>query len=195
MNLNSNPFKRGPSRLLSPGPMIIQPAQAFSSFSCPGRKRSTVSQDLLQRASFGNNLYRKKELHTRFLFQIIKGEDFKYCLDSVKSLHVNMVRLSKTNLPWHQSPSIQADFRQGLRRQYNIGKVVFGSPNTVVDPIQPNDTFQAGGNLLFTVGHLVHTMISNSSSIKIHNLSSMGRWCGITIRGCDDNHLSVITAC
>lgn len=88
--------------------------------------------------------------HTRAFFQNIKGltsstscEDFKYSLDRVHALQVDFSGLIETNLPWTQASHIQSDFRQCLRRQFTVGKVVFGSPTSSVDRVQPKDVFQS----------------------------------------------------
>ena len=177
------PFSRGikcppdSSRILSPQSTIFPTLR-------PGRIRAATPQDTLHRTAFGDTIYHKDEMHTRILFQNVKGltpstscEDFKYCLDSLSSLQTDIVGLSETNVPWIQSTHHQADFRTCLRRQFNIGKVVFGSPETQVDPIAPNDNFQAGGSLMFTVGALV-PMLSGSSTTPLHDPTGMGRWCG-----------------
>jgi hypothetical protein len=144
----------------------------------------------MHRTSFGDTVVHQKDaFHSRIFFQNIKGltaspscEDFKYSLASLSDLQTDIVSLSETNLPWEQTPHIQADFRSCLRRQFTTGKVVFGSPNSTVDPIQPNDSFQAGGSLIFTVGALV-PMLSSSATVPLHDPTGMGRWCGTTIRG------------
>ena len=175
-----------------PGPISL-------SSSHPGRTRK-AAHDPHHRQSFGGSISTKDDFHTRVFFQNIKGltsssscEDFKYCLDSLVSFKTDIVGLSETNVPWDQVPHLPADFRTCLRRQFHTGKAIFSSPNAIVDPVKSTDAFQAGGNLMFTIGALV-PMLTTSSTVPLTDPTGMGRWCGMTVRGLNGNHLSVITA-
>jgi hypothetical protein len=87
------PFSKCSARSSSYLPTIIRPPPAFSFSPRPGRHRSAEPQDVMHRTSYGDTVYRKDDLHTRILFQNVKGltsstscEDFKYCLDSLHPL-------------------------------------------------------------------------------------------------------------
>ena len=117
------PFSKCSTRSSSYLPTILRPPPAFSFSPRPGRHRTAEPQDVMHRTPYGDSVYRKDDLHTRILFQNVKGltastscEDFKYCRDSLHSLQTDIVGLSETNLPWTQSSHIQSDFRQCLRR-------------------------------------------------------------------------------
>ena len=173
----------------------------FFPMSRPGRTRTATPQDLAHHTSYGDSVYTKDDLHTRIMFQNVKGltpstsnEDFNYCLSSFHSLRTDIVGLSETNVPWLQAPHIQAAFRNSLRRQFGIGKVVFGASTHDVDPITHTDTFQAGGNLSFITGALVPTIEGSTTTVNLNDPTGMGRWCGMTIRGKGTSRLSVITA-
>ena len=153
----------------------------------------------MHKRSFGDDVIFKDSTHTRIFFHNVKGltfstscEDFKYCLDSLHSLQMDLVGISETNLPWLQVPHLTAEFRHCLRRQFTVGKGEYSSPDSTVDPVLPTGNFQAGGTVSFAVGNLVPT-IANPLTSPIHNPTGMGRWSGLTIRGRGNALLSVIT--
>ena len=165
----------------------------------PHRIRRARPQDTSPTKSYGDYSRSKDERHARIFFQNVKGlthttgcEDFHYCLDAVQRLEADIVGLSETNSPWLQSPNLQNDFRQCVRSHFGVGKVVFGSPSKAVDPISPSDTFQAGGNLTFTIGSLVPLVNEFTSSIQ--DSSGLGRWSALSFRGRRDVYFTVITA-
>ena len=117
----------------------------------------------------------------------------KYCLDSLQSLlQIDfVVGLSETNLPWLQAHHLQADFRQCLHRQFHISKAVFSSPSSEVDPVELSDNFQSGGTLTFTAGSIVPML---ATATHLQDPTGLGRWSGMTVRGKDDQCLSILTA-
>ena len=167
--------------------------------SRPGRKQFATPQDETPNVSYGDDVYSKHPDTMRIFFQNIKGlthsaacEDYKYCLHSLSNLQADIVGLTETNTPWLQAPHLQADFRQCIRRQFNLGKVVFGSPDEIADPIEPRDIYQAGGNLTLSLGSFVPMVLGSSSTILL-DPRGLGRWSGMTLRGKNGKLLSLIT--
>jgi hypothetical protein len=117
-------------------------------------------------------------------------EDYKYCLNNLSTLSVDIVGLSETNTPWTQLPHLQDNFRRCLRRQFPQCKVEFGSPSSETDPVKATDVYQAGGNLSFAHGSLVPMLSGNQS---LHDPSGLGRWSGLTFRGKKGQYFTVLT--
>lgn len=133
----------------------------------------------------------------RIYFQNVKGlthssgcEDYKYCLNNLSTLSVDIVGLSETKTPWTQLPHLQDNFRRCLRRQFPQCKVEFGSPSSETDPVKATDVYQAGGNLSFAHGSLVPMLSGNQS---LHDPSGLGRWSGLTFRGKKGQYFTVLT--
>ena len=164
-----------------------------------GHRQFAHPEDANPDVSYGDDVAFKPADTMRVFFQNIKGlthssgcEDYKYCLNSLSSLQVDIAGLTETNTPWLQAPHLQADFRHCMKRQFNIGKVVFGSADEHSYPIAPLDTYQAGGNLTLTAGSFV-PMVLGSSRHFIQDPRGLGRWSGITLRGKNGKLLSLIT--
>ena len=184
-------------RIQPNGPMFIPRPPTFFPTLRPGRNRNASPADLKHRHLFGDDVFFKDSTHTRIFFQNVKGltfstscEDFKYCLDTLH-LQMDLVGLSETNLPWLQLPHLSAEFRNCIRRQFTVGKAVYSSPASTVDPILHTDNFQAGGTVTFAVGNLVPTVAHPNT--PIHDSTGMGRWSGLTVRDRANALLSVIT--
>jgi hypothetical protein len=161
-----------------------------------GRKFWESPMDPQPTTSFGDPVIQKHSDSTRLFFQNVKGlsssaagEDYRYYLDCIQALQVDVAGLSETNTCW-QHPHLRDDFTSIARSQYRQSKVVFGSPSQAVDPIPSNETFQAGGNLLLLQGGLV----SRVSGSDIQDSSGLGRWCGVTLSGKSSQRLTIITA-
>ena len=146
--------------------------------------------------SYGDPVIQKTSSSTRFLFQNVKGlstssgkEDYRYYLDCLQTLQVDIAGLAETNTCW-QHPHLCDDFLSTSRRTYRQSKVAFGSPSHSVDPIPANESFQAGGTLTLLQGGLV----SRISGPDIQDPSGLGRWSGVTLSGKYYQHLTIITA-
>ena len=123
-----------------------------------GRKFWESPMDPQPMKSFGDSVIQKSAGSLRLFFQNVKGlsssagsEDYRYYLDCLQSLQVDVAGLSETNTCW-QHPHLRDDFTSIVRKQYRQSKVVYGSPIHSVDPIPSNETFQAGGNVLLLHG-------------------------------------------
>ena len=148
-----------------------------------GRRQFAHPEDANPEVSYGDDVAFKPAADTILVFfQNIKGlthssgceQDYKYCLNSLSSLQVNIAGLTETNTPWLQAPHLQADFRHCMERQFHIGKVVFGSADEISDPIAPSDTYQAGGTLTLAAGSFV-PMVLGSSRQFIQDPRGLGR--------------------
>ena len=206
-----------PNPNLTPFPVIVPasapilaPALAPVSVTVPSRTRSSgptrrwqfaTPEDAHPEVSYGDDAAFKPAANAmRVFFQNIKGlthscsgcEGYKYCLNSLSALQVDIAGLTETNTPWLQSPHLQADFRHCMKQQFKLGKVVFGSPDAINDPFAPSDTYQAGGNLTLAAGSFV-PMVLGSSRQLIQDPRGLGRWSGITLCGKNGQLLSLIT--
>lgn len=104
------------------------------------------------------------------------------------SYSINVFGMAETNSGW-QHNHLQQKLTQCLRRQFHIGKAVFGAPNHQIDPLEERETFQAGGSVQLVGGNLTTTVFGP----PILDPSGLGRWCGCTFIGKAEQKLSVIT--
>jgi hypothetical protein len=162
-----------------------------------GRKFWDNPSDTHLSTSYGDPVIQKSPSSTRIFFQNVKGlstssgsEDYRYYLDCLQALQVDIAGLAETNTCWQHS-HLREDFKSITRKHYRQSKVVFGSPTYACDPIPSNESFQAGGSISMLNGGLV----SRVSGADIQDPSGLGRWSGVTLAGKHDQYLSIITAC
>ena len=162
----------------------------------PGRLiKERTNGDLQANSSFGDPVIFKAPGTARFLFQNVKGlthstsnEDYKYYMQGMSSYAADVFGMAETNTCW-QHPHLQLALKENIRKQFRIGKTVFGYPSEEVDPSPPKATFQSGGTVQVVQGRLATTAQRNT----ISDPSGMGRWCGMTYEGKEGRKLSVIT--
>ena len=161
-----------------------------------GRKFWENPSDTHLSTSYGDPVIQKSPSSTRIFFQNVKGlstssgrEDYRYYLDCLQALQVDVSGLAETNTCW-QHQHLRDDFKSITRKHYRQSKVVFGSPTFACDPIPSNESFQAGGNITMLNGGLV----SRVSGADIQDTSGLGRWSGVTLAGKHNQYLSIITA-
>ena len=162
----------------------------------PRRKLQERPLDPFPDKFYGDAVIQKAPNSLRFFFHNVKGlsstsgnEDYRYYLSCLKALAVDVSGLSETNTCWSH-PHLACDFRSVVRRHFQQSKVVFGSPSTAIDSVPLRETFQSGGNLTLVTGDLV----SRVQGKDTHDPSGLGRWNGLTIRGPQDQLLTIITA-
>ena len=161
-----------------------------------GRKFWANPSDPHISKSYGDSVIQKPTSAIRLFFQNVKGlstsagkEDYRYYLDCLQMLQVDIAGLAETNTCW-QHPHLRDDFQTLTRKQYRQSKVVFGSPSQSVDEIPSSESFQAGGNVTLLNGGLV----SRVSGQDILDPSGLGRWNGVTLEGKSGQKLSILTA-
>ena len=161
-----------------------------------GRKIWEKPADQHISQSYGDPVIQKPTSAIRLLFQNVKGlstsagkEDYRYYLDCLQTLQVDIAGLAETNTCW-QHPHLRDDFQTIARKQYRQCKSVFGSPSQAVDPIPSSESFQAGGNVTLLHGGLV----SRVSGKDLQDPSGLGRWSGVTLAGKHGQKLSILTA-
>ena len=171
-------------------------AQGRNDSNRPGRRVRKHPLDPDPTKSFGDPIIQKSTDTFRFFFQNVKGltpsvgsEDYRYYLNSLSSLQVDIAGLAETNTCWQHS-HLCDDFRNAARRFYRQSKVIFGSPDTTVDPVPFRETFQSGGTVTLVSGQLV----SRIHGSAIEDMSGLGRWTGVTLSGSASQKLSIITA-
>ena len=134
------------------------------SYQRPGRLvRERDTGDLQAHSFFGDPVIFKASGTTRFLFQNVKGlthstsnEDYKYYMQGMSSYAADVFGMADTNTCW-QHPHLQLALKEQVRKQFRMGKTVFGHPSEEVDPSPPKATFQAGGMLQVVQGRLTTT--------------------------------------
>ncbi|KAI2498581.1 hypothetical protein MHU86_15925 [Fragilaria crotonensis] len=97
--------------------------------------------------------------------------------------------LAETNTCWAHSHT-RADLKATLRRYQRQSKISFGSPSNTIDPCPERETFQAGGNVTILTGSLT----SSSTNQDVSDPTGLGRWCGISLTGKQEQKISIITA-
>ena len=108
----------------------------------------------------------------------------------LQDLDIDIAGFSETNTAW-QHNHLRYDFNSRARKAGNgLSKTSFSSPSQKVDHIPPNETFQAGSTLTTCLGQWTTALYGDD----IQDLSGLGRWSGLTIRGKHDNTLSIVTA-
>ena len=178
------------------------PPSASSSIPHPSVRhrmgRNIIRQPLDEQPhqSFGDSVYQKEANDTRIFFQNVKGlthsasgEDYAYYLSTLHSLNVEISGLAETNSAWSHV-HLQSDFKHNVKKQYGNHRVSFGHPSLEVDPPHHKETYQAGGSLTLATGGIVSYL---HGSVLV-DPSGLGRWSGITIRGAQNQYLSIITA-
>lgn len=169
--------------------------------SIPNYRPSRISQrkneDPFAITTYGTPIHQHKPARAiRVFFQNIKGlshssnsDDYQYVMQQLAEIQVDIIGMAETNTAWQHSflrhelhAAIQAS---GIR----LAKVNFASPSYQVDNLPPTETFQAGGSITATLG----TWTTAAFSPEILDMSGMGRWSGIHIRGKHNNILSIIT--
>ena len=162
----------------------------------PGRRIVTkqTHEDIAR--TFGDSIHLRNENHIRIFFQNVKGlsytatgEDYEYYIASTTDIGADIVGMAETNTAWQHRHLRQA-FRAKLQRHHRISKVTFSSPTQAIDPVPEKESFQAGGTITFASSILV-PMVQGEPII---DPSGLGRWSGLTFRGKNNSHLSVITA-
>jgi hypothetical protein len=139
----------------------------------------------------------KQKSSIRIFHQNIKGlshkpsgEDHEYYLIHLRDLQVDFAGMSETNTAW-QHQHLRHNFINRARKAGDgLAKTSFGSPSSTIDPIPPNESFQAGGTLTLCLGHWTTTVFGKD----IQDPSGLGRWSGLSIRGKYNNTLSLVTA-
>jgi hypothetical protein len=164
--------------------------------SRPGRHRWETPIDQNPFASYGDSIQQKAPGTIRVFFQNVKGltfttglEDYYYYIQGLTAFQIDIAGLSETNTAW-QHLHLQSDFRQQLRKHYNLSKVHYGYPTKDIDPCTDCSTYQPGGNLTLVNGN----MTSSSYGDMIEDPTGLGRWSGISFRGKDHFLLTTITA-
>jgi hypothetical protein len=144
---------------------------------------------------FGDAIIYKDPGPTRILFQNVKGlsstascKDYKYFLSAMSSYSVDVDGMAETNTGWHHR-HLQDEFKSCVKKQFQIGKSVFGYPCEEIDPLPVKESFQAGGSLQVVRGRLTTTVTQS----PILDKSGLGRWCGFTFIGKSGQQFSVIT--
>ena len=173
------------TRLLDSSIPLIPVAPLLNKNRRVGKKFWEKPVDLQVSTSYGDPVIQKPTTATRLFFQNIKGlstsagkEDYRYVLDCLQTLQVDVAGLAETNTCW-QHPHLRDDFVSISRKLYRQSKAVFGSPSQAVDPIPMSEWFQAGGNVSFLHGGLV----SRIDGSDIMDSSGLGRWSGFTLAG------------
>ena len=101
----------------------------------------------------------KQQSSLRIMFQNIKGlshfshgEDYDYYLSHFRDLQIDIAGLAETNTAWkHQY--LRQNFNSRARKAGDgLAKTSYGSPDSMIEDIPPNETFQAGGNLTTCIG-------------------------------------------
>ena len=163
--------------------------------SRPGRILTRKQTDQQANQSFGDAIVYKDSGSIRFFFQNVKGltystgvEDYKYYMSQMAVFDVDCFGLAETNTAWQQY-YLQLGYRESIRRQFRLGKSVFGYPTEAVDKCSMGDTFQAGGCLTTIQGR--HTTMVQGHGIV--DPTGLGRWSGLTLEGKGGSKLSIIT--
>ena len=164
--------------------------------SRPGRTLRKSSIDQHPSTSYGDPIHYKVEGSTRLLFQNVKGlthtttlEDYKYYMQCIQGLSVDVMGLSETNTCWSHH-HLSSDFRSAIQKFYRQSKVAFGAVSPSIDNCLQSETFQSGGSLTAVLGSLT----SRIEGSNICDATGLGRWSGITLGGHASKKLSIITA-
>ena len=127
---------------IDPSLPVIPISQILCNPNRPGRKSVRQNAlDLEPTRSFGDPIIQKAPDSVRIFFQNVKGlsssacnEDYRYYLNCLQSLQVDIAGLAKTNTCW-QHAHLREDFSIATRRTYRQCKVIYGSPSTECDPM------------------------------------------------------------
>jgi hypothetical protein len=162
----------------------------------PGRIFLRKTSDQSPEESYGDTIHTKCHRHIRCFHQNTKGlttrldgADYEYYFRSLQDIKVDIASLVETNTPWQHYHLRNGLTKMARRICGNSSNIVFGSPSFEIDPTDKQDVFQAGGTVtaLFDV---CSTMIHGKS---IDDQSGLGRWSGCTLRGKNDQKLTVFT--
>jgi hypothetical protein len=161
-----------------------------------GRIPSRKTNDLHPEVSYGDTIYTKDNQHLRIFFQNVKGltytntsDDYRYYSNAIRDLQLDIVCLAETNKPW-QLLHHRQEFYAAMTRNMRTVKVDFASPSLQVDPISDMDNFQSGGCLTMVCRNWVSCVYGPPLIDK----QGLGRWTGVTIRGKNNNFLTIVTA-
>lgn len=161
----------------------------------PGRIVIRRTGDPQADHTFGDAIMYKAPHTTRIMFQNVKGltytkegEDYRYFLSAMLSYAVDIFGMAETNSGW-QHTHLRSSFTQCVRRQFQYGKTVFGSPTYAIDPLKGDDTFQAGGVLQVAHGAVTTSVFGP----PIQDPTGLGRWSGFTLIGKAGQKFSIIT--
>ncbi len=164
--------------------------------SRPGRTLWSTPLDPYPNRTYGDTIRVKPKHCLRFFFQNVKGlshsfdfEDYKYYLSNIQAYDIDIAGLAETNTAW-QHIHLQQDIRKVFHQQFRQSKMVFGAPTEQIDQCSPAEVFQSGGMITATFGAITSCIYQE----PIIDKTGLGRWVGVTIRGCGDFKLSVITA-
>jgi hypothetical protein len=193
---SDSPRRRYQNLLIDPTIPAIPIASFLSPPARPGRKSRQNPLDAHPTKSYGDAIIQKSDNTVRLFFQNVKGlsssagsEDYRYYMNCLHTLQVDVAGLAETNTCWQHS-HLRNDLMHVIRRHYRQNKVVFGSPSSDIDPIPSNETFQAGGMVTMVTGGLV----SRVQGKPVSDPTGLGRWTGITLCGSDQQQLTIITA-
>ena len=174
------------------------PVQKATPTQRPGRIATRKTTDSNSGKHYGTPISSPKQ-HTslRLLFQNIKGlshysngEDYEYYLQHVRDIQVDIAGLSETNTAW-QHQFLRHNFSSRARKAgEGLAKISYGSPTKQIETIHPSDTFQAGGSITLCLGSWTTTIFGQD----IQDKTGLGRWSGLSIRGKNNNILSMVTA-
>ena len=178
----------------------VPPLPASQVFSIPpsrpGRTLRKSSIDHHPSTSYGDPINYKVEGSTRLLFQNMKGlthttthEDYKYYMQCIQGLSVDVMGLSETNTCWSHH-HLSSDFRSAVHKFYRQSKVAFGAVSPSIDNCLHSETFQSGGSLTAVLG----SFTSRIEGSNFCDATGLGRWSGITLGGHDSKKLSIMTA-
>lgn len=165
--------------------------------SRPSRIPQRKNGDPFALASYGTSIHQTKaHPDMRIFFQNVKGlshstngEDYRYVMQHLAELQVDICGMAETNTAWQHS-FLRQELRSAIRASgIGIAKVIFGSPSHDIDNIPPTETFQAGGSITATLGPWTSAVFGP----EISDITGLGRWSGIHIRGRHSNTLSIIT--
>ena len=195
MSQRSNPL-RYRNLPVDPSLPVIPIAPIMCIPSRPGRRSRKNPVDQHPSRSYGDPIIQKTPDAIRLFFQNVKGlssnagsEDYRYYLNCLQSLQVDIAGMAETNTCW-QHAHLRADFNSVTRRLYRQSKVVYGSPSIECDPVPGNEFFQSGGTLTLATGSLA----SRIQGSDILDPTGLGRWTGVTLGGSNGQKLTIITA-
>ena len=143
----------------------------------PGRKFHTPHIDIDLDRAYGRPWTEKADTDLRIYFQNVKGltysatgEDYNYYLSSLMPLQSDIVGMAETNTAWTH-PHLKALFKARANQQFQSAKISFSSPNSDIDPILTNETYQSGGTLTMTINE----MVSMALGTEIQDPTGLGR--------------------
>ncbi|KAI2511593.1 hypothetical protein MHU86_2847 [Fragilaria crotonensis] len=162
----------------------------------PGRQHNRKATNIDIHRSYGDPYMVRDEKDIRIFFQNVKGlthsytgEDYDYYMTSLQAIGADIIGMAETNTAW-QHQHLRDMFASRARKHYGNAKISYGYPDATTDPVPEKETFQSGGSLTMTTGHLVPM----SHGENITDPTGLGRWSGHTLRGKANTFFSIITA-